>query len=268
MPVKRCMLLQAQRTFCSTANMCISFSRLGETNLLWLEGSWLQCKLSSTVFKDSSSQCCHIGQHWKEESLKTVEDTCNLHLFLRVADRLIDILIIELKRLDAIQKAKKFSLFDRVKCRHLAKFEEFVSSLGIPDFQFYVGRTSKQLKCRTLSGPKKLKIFDRISIKELLPSLPESDVAKRQHLWTEFLRIFFKTPRASYSRQHHKLWGASTKWGKDFISVYHDHNITWPSKVWKLMPVQSNVASKPSKELFGHYKLKGSHSIRYRKLLG
>ena len=34
----------------------------------------------------------------------------NLHLFLRVADVLIDLLIVELKRHDAIEKVKKFSL--------------------------------------------------------------------------------------------------------------------------------------------------------------
>ncbi len=36
----------------------------------------------------------------------------NLHLFLRVADRLIDLLITELKRRDAIENQRSFSSFD------------------------------------------------------------------------------------------------------------------------------------------------------------
>ena len=36
----------------------------------------------------------------------------NLHLFLRVSDVLIDLLIVELKRQDAIDKARSFSGFD------------------------------------------------------------------------------------------------------------------------------------------------------------
>ena len=34
-----------------------------------------------------------------------------------------------------------------------------MSSLGIPSFQFYVGEASKELKCRSLTGPEKLKVF-------------------------------------------------------------------------------------------------------------
>lgn len=36
---------------------------------------------------------------------------------------------------------------------------EFVSSLGIPSYNFYVGKSSKELKVRTLAGPEKLKVF-------------------------------------------------------------------------------------------------------------
>ena len=57
----------------------------------------------------------------------------NLHLFLRVADVLIDLLIVELKRDDAIEKVKKFQSFNPEKYKHLDKYQNFVSSLGIPD---------------------------------------------------------------------------------------------------------------------------------------
>ena len=55
----------------------------------------------------------------------------NLHLFLRVADVLIDLLIVELKRHDAIEKVKKLQSFNPEKYKHLDKYQKFVSGLGI-----------------------------------------------------------------------------------------------------------------------------------------
>ena len=83
----------------------------------------------------------------------------NLHLFLRVADRLIDPVIIELKCQDAIAKQQTFTSFDPEKYCHLTQYEKFVTSLGIPGFEFYIGQSSKQMKCQTLTGPEKLKVF-------------------------------------------------------------------------------------------------------------
>ena len=79
----------------------------------------------------------------------------NLHLFLRTSDVLIDLLIVELRRQDAIATVKKFSNPNLSKYRHIQNFQTFVSSLGIPGFEFYVGRSSKELKCRSLTGPEK-----------------------------------------------------------------------------------------------------------------
>ena len=86
-----------------------------------------------------------------------------------------------------MQKQQKFTKFDPVKYRHCDAFQNFVMSLGIPNFRFYIGQTSKQLKVRTLTGPEKLKVFEHIQIHTLLPSVhpDECDVDRIQHLWTE-----------------------------------------------------------------------------------
>ena len=84
----------------------------------------------------------------------------NLHLFLCVADVLFDQLILKLCRQDLIDKTKKLSNFE---CKHLNRYQNFVSSLGIPGYIFWIGRDSKQLKCRTLTGPEKLKLFTNIT---------------------------------------------------------------------------------------------------------
>lgn len=113
----------------------------------------------------------------------------NLHLFLRVADVLIDLLIVELKRHDAIEKVKKFQSFNPEKYKHLDKYQKFVSGLGIPGNTFNVGRDSKCLKSRTLTGPEKLKVFRNIRIAELLPKLNPQMAIEVQFLWDELLEL-------------------------------------------------------------------------------
>lgn len=153
----------------------------------------------------------------------------NLHLFLRVADRLIDLLITDLKRLDAIEKCRSFSNFMVSNYRHLSTYEEFVTSLGIPGFSFYIGETSKKLKCRTLTGPEKLKLFSAIKISDLLPTMPPVDTGRIQHLWDEFLRIntiLSKKPEEMTQLDIDSFEGQARRWGRDFVLVYHDRNIT------------------------------------------
>lgn len=146
-----------------------------------------------------------------------------------MADRPIDLLITELKRQDAIERQRTFTSFDPVKNRHLARYQEFVTSLGIPGFEFYVGRSSKQLKCRTLTGPEKLKVFAAIDIQELLPMVSGKTVTVIQHLWNELLRlnrIFSKRPEDLSPEDIDTFDSSARQWGGNFIAVYHSHNIT------------------------------------------
>ena len=67
----------------------------------------------------------------------------NLHLFLRVSDVLIDQLIMDLLRLDAIDMARRVAGLDRTKHKHVAAFEEFVQSLWISGFPCFSEMTPK-----------------------------------------------------------------------------------------------------------------------------
>ena len=60
----------------------------------------------------------------------------NLHMFLRVCDVLIDLLIIRLRFEDAIDKVKKFTKFDTLKYKHVYAYQQFVTGLGISGFEF------------------------------------------------------------------------------------------------------------------------------------
>lgn len=94
----------------------------------------------------------------------------NLHLLLRVSDILIDLMIVELRRMDLIEK-RKLTDFDPQKCKNLDRFQRFITSLGIPGYNFWVGKQSKELKWRTLTGPEKLTLFRTLIFKTCCPTL-------------------------------------------------------------------------------------------------
>ena len=153
----------------------------------------------------------------------------NLHLFLRVADVLIDHLIVELRRLDGIEKQSKLSSFDKRKYQHLVSYENFVSSLGIPGFSFYIGQTSKKLKCRTLTGPEKLKLFKAIKIHDVLGQQADQNTVKIQHLWDEMLalnQLYSRRPEELTVELIDEFAQRSREWGRSFIGVYHTASVT------------------------------------------
>lgn len=88
----------------------------------------------------------------------------NLHLLLRVCDKLITFLVSELQRQDKIDRQK-----NPVKYKHCDEYQKFVTSLGILNFEFYIGKT-RELKTQSLTGPEKLKVFHNIKIEAVFPN--------------------------------------------------------------------------------------------------
>ena len=153
----------------------------------------------------------------------------NLHLFLRVSDVLIDLLIMELKRQDSLDKVRAFSNFDIRKHQHIERYQQFIVSLGISGFQFYVGRTSNKLKCRSLTGTEKLKVFRAIRIIDLLPSFTDATALRIQKLWNDFFNLhqtFCKRPKQISPADIKEFDAQARQWGALFIRTYHDSNVT------------------------------------------
>lgn len=151
----------------------------------------------------------------------------NLHLFLRTSDVLIDLLIVELKRQDAIDKATKLHKFDKSKYKHLSRYEEFVSKLNIPGFQFYVGQASKALKCRSLTGPEKHRLMLNIKIKDLLPSVSDDITKQIQDLWNKLLTLNMILSKDSLTTEDISRFEVNARhWCKAFIECYHVENVT------------------------------------------
>ena len=132
-------------------------------------------------------------------------------------------IITDLKREESIDKVKKFSSsFSVDRHEHLKRYEEFISSLGIPSFRFYVGKSSQQLKCRTLTGPEKLKVIASIDVPVLLSKKPISETQKIQALWCSFHVLnkrLTKRPEEMTENDYQDFGAAAKLWVGDFLNI-------------------------------------------------
>ena len=149
----------------------------------------------------------------------------NLHLFLRVADVLIDLLIGALRQLDNIDKTVKLQNLDRL--THLGAFQQCVQRMGIPGYAFWIGRESRRLKWRTLTGPEKLIVFKNIDIPEMFPAIENGTLI--QDLWKDLLRInqLFSARPEEITLQHiHEFETTSKVFVNKFVDLYPTKFVT------------------------------------------
>ena len=108
-----------------------------------------------------------------------------LHLFLTISDNLIELLIRELCRKDAVDKVSTFSNgFCQNGYKQMAGYEKFVKELGI-HFEWKINKDIKKLECRDLTGPEKFLLFHHINFHLLLSEFRDAD--KLQTLWSNFI---------------------------------------------------------------------------------
>ena len=148
-----------------------------------------------------------------------------LHLFLRISDNLIELLIRELRRQDAIDKVNTFSKgFCRTKYRHMAGYETYVKSLGI-SFEWKIDKDTKKLEYRDLTGPEKLLLIQNINFKSLLPNCRVT--GDLEVLWSGFmdivggLKLDYTTDDAIAN-----LEGKIKKWFTKFLELYQAKDVT------------------------------------------
>ena len=147
-----------------------------------------------------------------------------LHLFLRICDVLINLLITELRRLDGLEKVR-IQKIDQSKV-NIKKYENFLNETCKVGFHFFVDKDSKKLQWRDLTGPENLKVFTSINIPELFPNVPSCHVV--QNLWKKFLDIY-NTLRSHDPLKDERLDDFKENiddWLKNFLSVYQTKNVT------------------------------------------
>ena len=85
-------------------------------------------------------------------SIPTVPDI--LHLFLRISDVLTNVLILELRRLDGIEKQVR--ALNRDKAANMTQHEHFLNHQCKISFQWYINKESKTLQWRDLQDPRNI----------------------------------------------------------------------------------------------------------------
>ena len=146
----------------------------------------------------------------------------NLHMFLTVADTLIDLLILELRRLDKIEKATKIRSIEQL--NYIKKYENTLKMFGIVGFSFWIGKESKHLKWRSLTGPEKLLVFSKLNIAETFPEIPNS--TNVHTLWKKLLGINELLSIRSEDLTDDKISDFRSK-SKEFVQMFTQ---VYPSK--------------------------------------
>ena len=180
-------------------------------------------ELSKQKRKPIDKFCCIRQPLFPMVEIKNiVPDT--LHLFLRICDVLVNLLILELRRLDGIEKFSKVN--DLKKLKNISKYENFLHDTCKISFHFYQDKESKNLKWRDLMGTEKLKLLKHIKIPTLFPRFPNGD--KVQSIWKEFLEIYNLLRLKAYmSAEEIKAFELKTKkWLEKFLEVYQTKHVT------------------------------------------
>ena len=146
----------------------------------------------------------------------------NLHLFLRITDNLINLLITELRRMDGIEKCTSLDSCGAV---NINEYQSFLKNACKIPFNFYVCKESRALKWRDLTGPEKYKLFSKINIPELFPNLPNASTI--QEIWNSFMKLNKVIHSQVISNVEIETFKQGAKvWLQLFLTVYQTKHVT------------------------------------------
>lgn len=198
------------------SNMALSWSIQDQSKgARTIEEIQEKCKLGKT--SKSRFNCCHPPMFPFIPIERVIIDS--LHLFLRIADVLINLLIRDLRILDGVDKATSL---DQAKTTNMNAYQSFLNETCKIRFQWYLEKEAKKLKWRDLTGPEKKRLFDKIDIPTLFPSLRQSQ--KIQKLWVDFFGLIRSLSKSKCDAdEFQKL---SKEWVLLLTSVYQSKDVT------------------------------------------
>ena len=106
-------------------------------------------------------------------------------------------------------------------------FQQGIQHMGISGYSFWVGKESKKLKWRTLTGHEKLLVFKNINLPEMFPHL--ENVNEIQHLWRDLLEVhqLFSAKPESLTPQRVQEFEARAKaFVNKFVELYPAKHVT------------------------------------------
>jgi len=146
----------------------------------------------------------------------------HLHLFLRISDVLINLLIRDLQIADGIDKATS-TLPNTTKGKYMVTYKDFLNKPCKIKFNWFIDKESKRLQFHDLTGPEKIRLFENINIPELFPSL--STKTELQKLWKDFYSLVQQLGKSECDHMD-KFEKSVKSWVTKFTSIYQTKDVT------------------------------------------
>ena len=132
-------------------------------------------------------------------------------MFLRISDTLTNLLIRDLVIQD-----------DSEKTNYLEIYKTFLNEECNIRFKWAESKEKKGLKYRDLTGPEKIRLFTKINIPSLFPTLPKRE--QLQNLWCTFFKLINKINEQNCDSVEIDI--GTKSWVTSFISVYQSKDCT------------------------------------------
>ena len=168
-----------------------------------------KCKLGKT--NKNRYNCKHQPLFPFIPIKQVVIDT--LHLFLRISDKLTDLLIRDLRIHDATNTTKS---------TYLKLYETFINEECKVRFKFSLSRDSKDITYRDFTGPEKVRLFKNINIPSTFPALHNKK--ELQKLWTDFFNLIEIINQDSCNPED--VDRKAKAWVTAFTSIYQSKDVT------------------------------------------
>jgi hypothetical protein len=144
-----------------------------------------------------------------------------LHLFLRISDTLINLLVKDCTLVDKFE-AWNTTSFNINDYKSLCAFQTFLNKTCRVSFKFVWIAETKKLTWRDLVGPEKIRLFENFDIKQIIPEHDKLESVTR--LWSDFYTIQNDVKNLKVNATQVKEQTRS--WLALFLSVYNKTAVT------------------------------------------
>ena len=150
-----------------------------------------------------------------------------LHLFLRIADQLVNQLIKGLKNQDNITKLAQYSSIEREKYNHIQGFEDCIKELGI-SWSLYRDKDTKLIKYRSFTCPEKYKISKNIHLPNLLPNIDAKKMFSSKQVCHGFTDLVTTLDRLDMHLEDltFSFIDSAKEWLNTYLEVYPTEDAT------------------------------------------
>ena len=144
---------------------------------------------------------------------KVIPDT--LHLFLRIMDQLVYQLTFYLQHCDNCTRVNTSTVVEN--CDNLLRFQNFIGTIGISDWKFFVNKDSK-LESRSFTGPEHRRILEKIDLDAMIPQHPKLECIKQ--LWDTFKNIMKQLNMTLSPEEINSFQTLTKEWVALYQNVY------------------------------------------------